>query len=133
MDEETILTEEIQRFISKELAEGFSSQEIIDSLVSEHKYSKDDAISMLKAFYENWQNVIEATHIEPTDHLNWHIWMRHKALQLALTHDNAGHALSILDSLAKLQQVTNLQDERLIPIQIVLSPKLEPDKESEDG
>lgn len=121
-------TEEIRRHISKVLAEGQSSQEIVISLVDVCAISLEQALTEVRGYYDNWQELLDGTKLEVQDHLNWHIYMRHKALQLALTGGQVGTALSILDSLAKIQKIVDVTDEREIPIKIVLRPKEETDE-----
>ncbi len=121
--------EEIRRHISKVLAEGQSSQEIVTSLIDICTIPLEQALIEVRHYYDNWQELLDGTKLQVQDQLNWHVYMRHAALQLALKANQSGTVLSILDSLAKLQRVVDIVDEREIPIKIVLRPKEETDEE----
>jgi len=118
-------SEDIRFVISTSLAEGKSNQEIIELLCKMYEVTEEEIVSILRLFYDNWQNVVAALNTDAADYLNWHIYMRHQALQIALKDRQSGGALSILDSLAKLQGLSNIKDDTIIPITIELVPKEE--------
>ena len=124
-------TKDIRIEISTLLALGKSNQEIVDEFQTKYTVSEDEIITVLRLFYDNWQNTVATIDAKKTDHLNWHIFMRHQALQIALDKEQSGGALSILNSLAKLQGLSDIKDDTIIPIMIELVPK-EEDKDGEE-
>ena len=117
------LTKEIRCVISTQLAEGKSSQEVVELLCETNEVEEQEAVDCLREYYQRWQKVIEALGYEQDDYLNWHTYMRHKALQIALRDSKPAAALSILDSLAKLQGLSDIKDDRIIPLVIELHEK----------
>lgn len=111
--------------IGELLAGGSTNSEIV-AAIQEITGNHDEAVTYLRKVYDNWQDVVEALDLHKADYANWHIHLRMKLLQGALTDETTqGQTLSlrILDSLAQIQDVGGASPALAIPLPIELVPK----------
>jgi len=103
------------------LAKGFTSSEILAELQQEGLLP-EEAQSILRGVYDSWISVREGLNLQAEDDRNWHLHLRMKLLQSVLADGGVPSqrlALQILDSLATVQGITAVPEQR-VPLQIEL-------------
>ena len=121
----------LNKQIGKLLAEGSTSQEIVETLCFEAgNLTPEEAAGKLCDFYENWERTESTVTGRVTDsHRHWHVYMRHQLLKDLLESKDTKDirtALAVLDSLAGIQGVDQkLPEGSEAPLQITLNPVIE--------
>jgi len=135
-EEERKRTELLHVAVGEYLAVGYTNGEILGKLQFDHKQTLEQAQKALRGVYDSWTSVREGLNIEAEDDRNWHIHLRMKLLQTALTNPlipSQRLALMVLDSLAGVQGISTIP-EQAIPLKIELvekKPEPKPEAETE--
>lgn len=119
MDEQLRIT--YHTLVGELLAKGFTSSEILAELQQEGLLP-EEAQSILRGVYDSWISVREGLNLQAEDDRNWHLHLRMKLLQSVLADGGVPSqrlALQILDSLATVQGITAVPEQR-VPLQIEL-------------
>lgn len=97
--------------IGELLANGYPDSEIVILLLDEFTITEEEAVGALRGVYDQWSNVTQKLNLQIDDLKNWHIHQRTNLLKNALLDKQdikaQRIALSILDSLAELQGLTD--------------------------
>ncbi len=127
MAKESEKIDSIQRTIGELLANGYSEANIIAALQEDEGIEYDEACKALRQVFMHWQNTRESLDLQDVNLLDWHVVLRKRILRSALeesTIPGLKLALSVLDSLATIQKLTDIQSQT-IPISIILTEKKE--------
>ena len=120
----------VQQLAGALLAQGYSHTEAVENLCSVVPgLTPGDAHACIKRIYTVWRQTGEELDLNSEDHRNWHVHLRQRLLREAIKDPSAPCqrlALSILDSLATIQGLKNIQERELLkPLTLMLVPKQE--------
>ena len=95
--------------------------------------SRVEAVKVLRAIYDSWVESESAIGITYDDQINWHVRQRMQLLRRSLKKDlkdGLRMSLAVLESLAKIQKLTDTTDEHQSNVQcevqfVIPSPDVE--------